>query len=507
MSVASLLRKTAAEFSDKTAIYFQDIEITYKDLEEKVNRLANGLANLGLKKGERAAVLLPNCPEFVISYFGIVSIGATIVPINPLFKAEELKYILNDASIKILITAAPFQNLVESIWNEAQSLESLIIIGGETEKDIYDFAELIEGSASEPFNITIEPDDVASCLYTSGTTGKPKGALLTHDNLIFDAEATIKHLGLGSDENYLCVLPLFHSFAEMVCMIVPIYTGASITIVGQFKPDATLKEVEAKKVTIFAGVPAMYGAFLAAIKDPKSYDLSSIKLCVSGGAPLPVEIMKVFEERYGVIMIEGNGPTETSPVSYANPIEGVRKPGSVGIPVPGVEVKIVDDNDNEVPVNEVGEICVKGRNVMKGYLNRPEETAQALRGGWLHTGDLGKKDEDGYIYIVDRKKDMIIVGGLNVYPREVEEILYQHPAVAEAAVVGIADELRGEIPKAFVALKPGEEATEKELIRYCRQNLANYKCPKQVEFCESLPKTVTGKIDKKLLREAKSIGL
>lgn len=251
----------------------------------------------------------------------------------------------------------------------------------------------------------------------------------------------------------------------------------------------------------------MYGAFLAAIKDPKSYDLSSIKLCVSGGAPLPVEIMKVFEERYGVIMIEGNGPTETSPVSYANPIEGVRKPGSVGIPVPGVEVKIVDDNDNEVPVNEVGEICVKGRNVMKGYLNRPEETAQALRGGWLHTGDLGKKDEDGYIYIVDRKKDMIIVGGLNVYPREVEEILYQHPAVAEAAVVGIADELRGEIPKAFVALKPGEEATEKELIRYCRQNLANYKCPKQVEFCESLPKTVTGKIDKKLLREAKSIGL
>ncbi|MFZ7104169.1 MAG: long-chain-fatty-acid--CoA ligase [Peptococcaceae bacterium] len=507
MSIREALYKSAANYPEKTAVYCGEEEMTYRQLADQVNRLANGLGKLGLKKGDRAAVMLSNCPEFVVAYFGIISTGAAIVPINPLFKGEELKYILNDGNIKILITAVPFQPLAESIQSEVESLESLIITGGQTGKNVYAFQELIANSSAEPLKIAIDPGDIASCLYTSGTTGKPKGALLSHDNLLFDAEATLQHLNIGSAENYLCVLPLFHSFAETVCMLIPIYSGASLTILDKFRPDLVFKEIENKRITLFAGVPAMYGAFLSAVKEPKTYDLSSLKLCFSGGAPLPVEIMKFFEERYGVTMIEGNGPTETSPVSYANPTQGIRKPGSVGIPIPGVQVKIVDKNDAEVPVDEIGEICVKGRNVMQGYLNRPEETQEVLKGGWFHTGDLGKKDEDGYVYIVDRKKDMLIVGGLNVYPREVEEVLYRHPAVLEAAVIGISNDLRGEVPKAFIVLKPDSKVDKKELTAHCRKNLANYKCPKQFEFCATIPKTVTGKIDKKLLREGKSIGL
>lgn len=506
MSIRDILYNSAGKHPQKTAIFFYDEKITYGQLMEKVNRLANGLVGLGLQKGDKVAVMLPNCPEFVVAYFAILSTGAVVVPVNPLFKSEELEYILKDSNIKVLITAAAFGQLVDKVQEQVPSLQSLVIIGEEKGKH-YDFYSLINSSPADPLTVEIALDEVASCLYTSGTTGRPKGALLTHDNLLFDAEATLQHLRIGAEENYLCVLPLFHSFAETVCMLIPILSGASITILDKFRPDLVFKEIETKKITLFAGVPAMYGAFLSAIKDPKSYDLSSLKLCFSGGAPLPVEIMKFFEEKYGITMIEGNGPTETSPVSYANPIDGIRKAGSVGIPIPGVKVKIVDKDDREVPANQIGEICVKGRNVMKGYLNRPEETREAIRDGWFHTGDLGKKDEDGYVYIVDRKKDMIIVGGLNVYPREVEEVLYQHRAVMEAAVIGINDHLRGEIPKAFVVLKPEEQAEEKELIAHCRKKLANYKCPKKIEICSSIPKTVTGKIDKKLLKEAKSIGL
>lgn len=506
MSVASFLRNAATRFPDKVALYFNEERITYRQLDQEVDNLARGLLDLGLQHQQRVSILLGNCPDFMRAYFAITRAGGTVIPLNPLFKGEEIKYILNDAQAVFLLTSQPFLPLVESVWSQIPSLQRVIVIGGETEDEVVAWEDLLARPA-EPVEVAIKAEDIAACLYTSGTTGKPKGALLSHGNLVFDTKATTEHIEVGPDENHLCVLPLFHAFAQTVCMLIPIYTGASITVMAQFRPDSVLREIGTKKVTLFAGVPAMYASLLSTITDPRAFDLSSLRLCFSGGAPMPVEIMRLFEEQYGITVIEGNGPTETSPVAYANPLHGIRKPGSVGLPLKGVKVKIVDENDNELPVDTVGEICVQGPNVMQGYLNLPEATAEAMKGGWFHTGDLGKIDADGYVYIVDRKKDMLIVGGLNVYPREVEECLYQHPAVAEAAVIGVRDALRGEIPKAFIVLKPGREATPREFMAFCRERLANYKCPRQVDLVEHLPKTVTGKIDKKQLREAHSMGL
>ncbi|BCV20959.1 long-chain-fatty-acid--CoA ligase [Moorella sp. Hama-1] len=506
MSVASFLRNGARRFPAKVALYFGEERITYSQLDREVDSLARGLLDLGLQHQQRVAVLLGNCPDFFRAYFAITRAGGTVIPLNPLFKGVEIKYILNDGQVAILITTRSFLPVIEGVWSQISSLQKVIVIGGETEGEVVTWDDLLARPA-EPVVVEIKEDDIAACLYTSGTTGKPKGAMLSHGNLVFDTLATAEHIEVGPEENHLCVLPLFHAFAQTVCMLLPIYTGASITIMAQFRPDSVLKEIGAKGVTLFAGVPAMYAAILSTITDPRAFDLSSLRLCFSGGAPMPVEIMRLFEEQYGITVIEGNGPTETSPVAYANPLHGVRKPGSVGLPLKGVRVKIVDDNDQELPVDTVGEICVQGPNVMQGYLNQPEATAEAMKGGWFHTGDLGKIDADGYVYIVDRKKDMLIIGGLNVYPREVEECLYQHPAVAEAAVIGVRDALRGEIPKAFIVLRPGRKATPREFITFCRERLANYKCPRQVALVESLPKTVTGKIDKKQLREANSMGL
>ena len=293
---------------------------------------------------------------------------------------------------------------------------------------------------------------------------------------------------------------MFHAFAETVCMLMPVFLGADIVIVEKFLPEKLLRTIQEKNVTFFAGVPTMYTALLN-VKNRDQYDLSHLKLCLSGGAAMPQQTMKDFEETFNVTIIEGNGPTETSPVAYANPPKGIRKSGSVGLPIPGTDVKIVDEDDNELPRGEIGEIAVQGDNVMKGYFKKPEATKKALRGGWFHTGDLGKMDEDGYIYIVDRKKDMINVGGMNVYPREIEEQLYKHPKILEAAVVATKDELRGEIPKAVVVLKEGETATEREIRTYCMEYFANYKIPKLVDFVDELPKGATGKIDKKELRD------
>lgn len=506
MSVATFLRSSAESNPDKTAIFFNEAKITYRQLDQAVDSLAGGLLDLGLKHQGRVSLLLGNNPDFIRSHFAITRAGGTAVPLNPMFKGEEIKYILNDAEAVFLITPISFLPLIETVWGQVPSLKRVIVIGGETDGDVVSYEDLL-ARPSGPVEEKAADSDIAACLYTSGTTGKPKGALLTHGNLVFDTLAIIKHAELLPSDNNLCVLPLFHSFAQTVCMLCPIFSGGSITVMPQFRPDTVLKEIIDKKVNIFAGVPAMYASILATISNPAQFDLSSLRLCFSGGASMPLEVMRLFEERYGVTIIEGNGPTETSPVSYVNPVRGVRKPGSVGPPIKGVKVKIVDGDDRELPANEVGEICVQGPNVMAGYLNQPEATAEAMKGGWFHTGDLGKIDEDGYVYIVDRKKDMIIVGGLNVYPREVEECLYENPKVAEAAVIGVADELRGEVPKAFIVLKPGVQGTPREFSLFARARLANYKCPRQVAIVDALPKTATGKIDKKQLKEANAMGI
>jgi len=496
----------AQEHPDRTALIFRDTPLTYGDLARRVNRLASALHERGVTKGDRVALLLPNSPPFTIAYYAITALGAVCTPANPLLKPAELTYIWSDSDVKMVVTAPPLLPNAQEAQRSLPGLRTLVSIGerAETPDGVLTFAELL-AEGDEAFNPkskiqNLKSEDPAVCIYTSGTTGRPKGALLSHHNLTVNCQQVRQALPFDANDNFLCVLPLFHSFAGTVCQNTPLFCGARSTLLEQFHPARVLEAIEKHRVTIFAGVPTMYGALLLYPPDHQ-YDLSSLRFCVSGGAPMAAALMEAFEKQFNTIIIEGDGPTECSPVTSVNPLEGVRKPGSVGLPIPGVEIKIFDDDDNELPTDAVGEIVVRGENVMLGYHNQPEATAEAMRSGWYHTGDLGKIDADGYIYIVDRKKDMLIVGGLNVYPREVEEMLFTHPVIANAAVIGAQDPLRGEEVVAVVVLKPDAKATDRELIHYCRQRLANYKVPRKVIFRESLPIGGTGKVLKRLLRK------
>ena len=499
MSLAAFLRHDAERFPGKTAIYYENTEITYGQLDLEVDHLTNGLLGLGLKHQEMVALMLSNSPDFVRSFFGITRAGGVVVPLNPFYKGEEITYILNDASVVFLVTSPALLPLIQSVWGDIPSLRQVIITEGGKAENIVPLKQLL-GQSGDPVDTAVKPGDIAACLFTSGTTGRPKGALLSHGNLIFDVQAATSRIEFRPEDRHLCVLPMFHSFALTASVLCPFYTGGSMAILPHFSSGLVLEEIRSKKLTVFCGIPSMYAAMLPALENINSDDLQSLRLFVSGGAPMPVEIMQKFERKYRITILEGDGPTETSPVSYANP-PCLRKIGSVGPPLEGVRVSILDENEMRLPVDEIGEICIQGPNVMQGYLNQPEATAEAMKGGWFHTGDLGKVDQDGYVYIVDRKKDMIIVGGLNVYPREVEECLYKHPKVAEVAVIGAPDDLHGEIPVVIIVLKPGESTDSKEFILYCRKFLANYKCPRRVVFAESLPLTATGKVDKKKLRK------
>jgi long-chain acyl-CoA synthetase len=510
MAVDRFLRNSAQRVPAKLAVTCEDFKIAYRTLDQEVDNLAGGLLKLGLAYQGRVGVLLGNTPDYFRSYFAILRSGGIIVPINPLLKAQELIHIFMDAEITHLITTKGFLPLIENIRPQLPKLKKVLVtqLAGEQDnlpEHLICFEDLL-AAKSDPVFLEIQEDDLAACLYTSGTSGKPKGALLSHGNLMFDALQSIKRTTMNTEDRHLCILPLFHSFAQMGCMVMPISLGGCVRIVPQFLPGLVIKEIEEHSISFLCAVPAMYNALLSALSKSGAYDFSSLRICVSGGAPLPREVSREFREKYGLEILEGNGPTETSPVAYVNPPEA-NKPGSVGPPLDEVRVKIVDDNDLEVSQGEIGEICVKGGNVMQGYLNLPRVTAEVLKDGWLHTGDLGKVDEDGYVYILDRKKDMIIVGGLNVYPREVEECLYQHPKILEAAVIGVHDKERDEVPKAYVVLKPDCTADPKEILLYCRKNLANYKCPRTVAILAKLPKNSSGKIDKKLIKEEESLGL
>jgi long-chain acyl-CoA synthetase len=421
-----------------------------------------------------------------------------MVPLNISFKAPAVEYILNNSEARVIITSKKFLPLIKEC--SLDFLENIILVDGDKSDDYILLSDLKDQKITLPQLENIDQESTAACLYTSGTTGQPKGAMLTHHNLIFDTQKSIEHLKVDDSDRYICVLPMFHAFAETVCMLMPMFLGAEIVIVDRFLPEKVLKTIQEKNVTFFAGVPTMYSALLN-VKNKDEYDLSNLNLCISGGAAMPQQTMEDFEKTFNVKILEGNGPTETSPVAYVNPVEGEKKSGSVGLPIPETEAKIVDEEDNELPRGEIGEITVRGEHVMKGYFKMPEATAETLRNGWLHTGDLGKMDQDGYVYIVDRKKDMINVGGMNVYPREIEEQLYKHPKIREAAVVATKDELRGEIPKAVIVLQDGESSTEREIQKYCMKYFANYKIPKLVDFSDELPKNATGKIDKKSLSD------
>lgn len=505
MLLHQIIERGASQHPDKPALIFRDQPISYAQLWGAVNAFARGLRDeLGIQAGDRVGIMLPNLPQFVIAYHALGRLGAIAVPVNPLLKAPEIAYIWNDAGVKAAVTFPMTLETVLQAKSEIPSMQTVLLVGaeGELPEGVRPFESLMKPQGDPLPPAPVSENDPVVFIYTSGTTGFPKGVMLSSDNILFDVEACQALLELNPDERFLTVLPLFHSFGQTVCMNFCLWLGGTTVLMERFLPQQTLEALEKYRITLFPGVPAMYAAILH-VPTEREYDLSALKYCVSGGAPMPEPVQRAFEQRFHCAILEGDGPTECSPVTSVNPPphKGVRKIGSVGIPLPGVEIKIFNENDNELPVGEIGEIVVRGRNVMLGYYNNPEATAEAMRNGWYHTGDMGKFDEDGYLYIVDRKKDMIIVGGINVYPSEVERVLMEHPAVAMCAVIGKPDPERGEIPIAVIVPKPDTQPDAREIIRFARERLANFKVPREVIFRSELPISNTGKVLKRLLKK------
>jgi long-chain acyl-CoA synthetase len=513
MKLGDIVAEAAQTHSKKTALIFKGQKTSFEEFFKNCDRVANGLLKTGIKTGDKVAILLENRPEYFYSYYGAHRIGAPVVPINNFLKGEEIKYICEDCSVTSLITSPRYyQSEIKPIENKLTTVKSIIIVGDEEEmEDIeyldsdiqhLEFRTFFDQSSEEPQPTKeFSAEDLAVIIYTSGTTGHPKGAMLSHRNLVRNSASCMEVLHVTKKDKVLLYLPMFHSFTELVCMVLPVHWGLPIVLIERIDRVEIRAAIKRFRPTIMVGVPSVYSALLGAKLNILQRWLNPIRLYVSGGAPLPVEVIHKFEEKFRRPLVEGYGLSEASPVVSVNPIDGVRKPGSVGLPVVDVEVKVVDDDGKVLGKNEDGELCVRGPNVMMGYFNQPEETANTLKEGWLFTGDVAHIDDDGYIFIVERKKDMLIYRGCNIYPREVEEVLYKHPAVADAAVVGIPDASRGEVPKAFIVLKEGEHATEKELKKFCADHLARYKVPKLFSFEKDLPRTPTGKVLKKDLRK------
>ncbi len=500
-SIPASFRCIAGRYHDKQAIRCGGRRIDYGELDRASDRVAAGLAERGIGKGDRVALYCINSELFVFAYLGILKAGATVVPINLLLNPREIEYILNDAEAKALIYHQAFSENVEAFLAGVTGLAFCVHMGESPLEGHVPWEVLIATCAPVPEPCFDAAEDVASILYTSGTTGKPKGAMLTHRNLLSDCGGVIEALQVRAGEDvFLVVLPMFHAFAATVGLLTPLLRGCSLLPVPRFEPALVLDTIAEGGATIFLGVPSMYNVLLQ-LPEEQVAKFAPVRFCVSGGAAMPQELMKKFEQRYGKLIYEGDGPTECGPVTCVNPIGGVRKPASVGLPIPGVEMSIRDSRGEPLPDNEIGEICVRGDNVMKGYWKRPEATAESFWGSWFRTGDLGYRDEDGYFYIVDRIKDLIIVNGMNVYPRVVEEVLYQHPAIREAAVVGEPSESHGEIPVAYVALHEGAQADGSEIRRFCREHLGRHEVPRKVFFLPELPKNAAGKILKRELRK------
>ncbi len=501
MTLGKMLEETTQGTPRKCAIKFQKRKISYQEINETVNRAAHGFIASGLRKGDRIGIFCANCPEYIITYFAVLKFGGIVVPINNFLTGNEVKYIVNDCQIKTLITSKKFLRTVQPVLSQMESVTRVIVVGDSAQTEHTSFNQFVASGSPENIQADISPDDLAVFIYTSGTTGHPKGAMLSHHNLYSNAQGSAEATHFTAKDKLLLFLPMFHSFTFTVCVLTPIFVGATIVLLGSVKSfDEIKRAILWDRVTIFIGVPALFNV-LAGKPLPKILKyIHAIKFFVSGSAPLPGPVIGKIEEKFGSPLCEGYGLSEASPVVAVNPRFGERKIGSVGLPLPKVHVKIVDAEMNAKPIGEVGELAIQGPNVMQGYYNLPEETAQALIDGWLLTGDIAKIDEDGYVYIVDRKKDMLLVRGINVYPREIEEALYSHPKVLECAVIGIPDESKGEVPKAFIVVREGETLTEKDVRDFCKQNLATYKLPKQIEFRESLPKNATQKIMKRELR-------
>jgi long-chain acyl-CoA synthetase len=489
VNLAENLRPSALGAPEHAALKLDEAVLSYAALDEGSARVASLLRQRGVEPGDRVALMLPNVPHFAIVYYGVLRAGGAVLPMNVLFKRREVAFLLGDSEAKVLAAWHGFAEEAELGAAEAGT-DCLIVAPGEFERLLGSIAPLA-GVAGR------DPSDTAVILYTSGTTGTPKGAELTHANLARNAEVSRQLFGLDARSVILGSLPLFHSFGQTCTLNGALLAGASVTLLPRFDAGKALEIVERDRVTVFMGVPTMYNALLNH-PERERFDVSSLQVCVSGGASLPVELLHGFEEAFGCTILEGYGLSETSPIASFNHPDAERKPGSIGTPIDGVEMRLVDGGGGDVPLGEVGEILIRGHNVMKGYWRKPDATAAAISAdGWFASGDLARMDEDGYFFIVDRKKDLIIRGGYNVYPREIEEVLYSHPAVREVAVVGVPHPELGEEVGAAVALKPGADATADELRDFVKEQIAAYKYPRLVWFVEELPKTATGKILKR----------
>lgn len=524
-----LVSRTAEKYAGNIATEFFGAKLTYKQLWDQVLRMAAALKNMGVGKGTRVAIMLPNCPQAIIAYYATLWLGGVGVMTNPMYVEREMEHQWNDSGSEVLVTLDHLYPKVEKVLPSTPKIRTVVVTSlreylpfvfkhlypVKAKKQnlfmavpydghrIVNFSWIIAKTppVSDPCPVTL--DDLALLQYTGGTTGVSKGVMLSHRNIlanVLQVAAWFPDFRWGR-ERLVAILPFFHVFGMTVCMNFSLYGGCTTIVVPRFDADEFIKLLHKSRPTLFPGVPTIY---VALINHPKvkDYDLSSIRFCITGSAPMPVEVLKKFEEMTGCIIVEGYGLSEASPVTHVNPISGLRKPGSIGIPVSSTDARIVsmEDGVSDAPMGQPGELVVKGPQVMLGYWNMPEETASTLRDGWLYTGDIATVDEDGYFFIVDRKKDMIIAGGYNIYPREIDEVLYTHPKVLDAVAVGVPDPYRGETVKAFVVPKPGETVTEEEIIQFCKSKLAAYKVPRSVEIRESLPKTMVGKILRKELR-------
>ncbi|KAF0119810.1 MAG: acyl-CoA synthetase (AMP-forming)/AMP-acid ligase II [bacterium] len=508
MLLGDILRRNAKLFPDKTAVIFKDKRCSYRELNDRVKRLANGLKAKGIEKGDKVGLLEHPCPQYIELYIAIPKIGAVLTPLNCRLAGRELEFIINDAEVKMLIMGEEFVDIVRSIRSNLKTVDSFFCLG-KSMSDMGAYEDMIEKYSTDAPHVDIEDEDVAVQMYTSGTTGRPKGVLLTHKNLILMYMSRIIDLKLDQNDVFLSSLPFFHTAAEYA--LITLYIGGALVIHSSFDPGRFLEAIEKERVTVTGGVPAMVNFLLQHMeKHPRDYDFSSLRIFAYGAAPMPVTLARRTIETFKCDIYQSYGITEASPgVTLLRPEDHVldgsdekaRRLASCGKEIFNVEVRVVDGEGVDVRHGEVGEIIVRSDSVMKGYWKLPKETAETIRDGWLHTGDMGTVDEKGYIFIVDRRKDMIISGGENIYPREVEEVLYTHTAILEAAVIGIPDEKWGESVKAFVVLKEGKKVSEDEIIDFCKKNMASYKKPKSVEFVDALPRNPVGKVLKKELRE------
>jgi acyl-CoA synthetase (AMP-forming)/AMP-acid ligase II len=488
-NVRELLESRAAEYSNKTWLFSEldGRKWTYNEFDRAVNRAANMLVSRRIGKGDVVSLLMPNSPEYIIAYFACFKLGALAGPVNSLLKSEEIEYVVSNSASKLLIANSEFLPVLEGV-----ELPEILVFDDES--------AITGGFSDELESAALDENDDAIIIYTSGTTGKPKGCLLTHGNLIANARQIAEWMGFGAKDRLLTIMPLFHMNAVSVTTMTALYAGGSTVVSPKFSASRFWNIVSDLGITSFGSVATMLSMLLQKYPDgvPGGLDTSKLRFAMCGSAPVPAEVMKRFEETFNCLVIEGYGLSESTCRSTFNPPDTTRRPGSCGKPI-GNEMAVFDEEDNPVPDGELGEIVLRGPNICKAYYKNATATEKAFRGGWFHTGDIGYRDADGFFYIADRKSDMIIRGGENIYPREIDELLYTHPAVAAAAVIGVPDELYGEEVAAFVVLKDGENAGEEEVIAFCRKHLADFKCPKKIHFVTDIPKGPTGKLLKREL--------